>query len=140
MQALGHAWWKLITEELLYRLKCTQRLFTVRPTTMISINFIGLPCRHMRGTYAYLFQFLKILWVANGKFRYLFTAILILLHSIWCSHWKLLLTFFSVKSREISWNLKNSFYSIIIHNRVILSSKQILDGRTSDRPTHRAKL
>ena len=38
----------------------------------------------------------------------------------------------------------NTFYDITINNpesRVILSCKQMLDGRTlSDRPTHRAKL
>ena len=103
-------------EELLYRLKHTQRLFTVWPMLRISINFIGLPCSHMRGAYAYLLQFLKILSVANGKLRYLFAAIL--KAGIW----------------------RTNFYSIIVHNWVILSSKQILDGRTLDRPTHRAKL
>ena len=103
-------------EELLYRLKHTQRLFTVWPMLRISINFIGLPCSHMRGAYAYLLQFLKILSVANGKLRYLFAAIL--KAGIW----------------------RTNFYSIIVHNWVILSSKQILDGRTLDRPAHRAKL
>jgi len=38
-----------------------------------------------------------------------------------------------------SWNLMNTFYDNP-WSRVILSCKQMLDGRTLDKPTHRAKL